>query len=227
MSEEKRPEGPATPVLKILSQIRSGEINLEEKELPKDIRVECVDYLWMTEVQPIATMASILNVSEKTIRRDQEEINIRNSKKLSTEDAVNLVGELISKLSSTHENLMRLARDKTATVQEKAQAGMYAYKAIEGQIALLQKLGFAPSKPMQIEADVHHHQDDDVTVDQVKTDLAEIEALAEAKGRKDPDTMKLIETAKQQLALAEAKNTVAELRNNLNKPQGNTGEQGK
>lgn len=226
MPDEKSPDKPVTPVFTILRQIRSGEINLENEPLSQDLRLECVNHLWMTEAQSVAVMASLLCVSEKTIRRDKDEINARNAKKLSPEESLALLAELTGKITETTENLMRLARDNKASVQEKAQAGMYAYKAIEGQIAILQKLGFAPSKPLMIEAEVHHHQEDDISVDQVKAELSELERMAEAKGRKDPEIVKLIETAKQQLALAEAKNTVVALRNNLNQSQGNTSEQG-
>ena len=48
--------------------------------------------------------------------------------------------------------------------------------------------------------------------------MSELEKMAEAKGRKDSAVMALIETAKQQLALAEAKNVVKELRNTLKQP---------
>jgi len=215
---EETPKDPS--VVQILTQIHSGELNLEEHPLPKDIRLECVDHLWMHELQSIAWIANYLKVSEKTIRRDQDEINARNAQKLSTEDTVNLVGELVAKLSASHENLMRLARDKQGSVQERAQAGMYASKAIEGQIAILQKLGFAPSKPLQIEADVRHHQEEDVSVDQLKAELFELEKLADSKGQKDPEVIKMIEAAKQQIALAEAKNMVDDLRNNLNQRNG-------
>jgi len=218
MSDEQDSKQPVTPVLKILSQIKNGEIKLEEKALSKDIRLECVDYLTSTEVQPIAVIASILNVSEKTIRRDQDEIRTRNAEKLTPEETIKLVGELVAKLSETNENLMRLGRDKNGSVQEKAQAGFYAYKVIEGQIAILQKLGYAPSKPLQIEADVRHHQDEEITVDQLKAELAEIEKMADEKGRRDPEIEKLIETAKQQIALAEAKNVIGELKNRVIQP---------
>lgn len=212
-------------VIQILTQIHNGELNLEDHPLPKEIRIECVDHLLSYELQPIAMVAHFLKVSEKTIKRDQDEIRTRNAKKLSPEETVKIVGELLSKLTETHTILMRLTKDKNGSVQEKAQAGFYAYKALEGQIATLQKLGYAPTKPVQVEADVHHYKEEDISVDQLKADLAELEKMAEDKGRKDPEIVKLIETAKQQIALAEAKDTVDVLRNNLNRPQGNASEQ--
>ncbi|MEW5894440.1 MAG: hypothetical protein AB1650_01595 [Candidatus Omnitrophota bacterium] len=227
MPDGKDSQPAAMPVLKILNQIRTGEINLEEAPLPKDIRLECVEHLWITEAQPVATIAGILNVSEKTIRRDQDEIRERNQARLSPEESLKLVSELMTKFNSTHENLMRLARGKEGSVQEKAQSGYYAYKAIEGQIEILQKLGYAPNKPMTIEADIYHHQEEDMTVDQLKAELAEIEKLAESKGRKDPEIIRLIETAKHQIALAEAKDTLVDLRNNLSQNPESSGEQGK
>jgi hypothetical protein len=226
MSENKSSDKPVTPVLKILNQIKNGMISLENDPLSTDLRVECVEYLWMTEAQPVAVMAQLLHVNEKTIRRDKDEIRARNAEKLTPEETIKLLGEFTGKLTETTENLMRLARDNKGSVQEKAQAGMYAYKAIEGQIAVLQKLGYAPSKPLQIEADVHHHQEEEFSVDQLKSELAELEKMAENKARKDPAITKLIETAKHQLALAEAKNTVVELKNRISQPQGNSGEQG-
>lgn len=223
MSEQPQPDKkPLTPVIQILNQIRNNEI--KPADLNQDVRVECVDYLWMTEAQPTGIIANLLGVDERTIRRDKDEIRKRNAKKLSTEDSLELMGELLEKATSTHEHLMRLARSKEGSVQEKSQAGFYVWKAIEGQIKILQNLGYAPSKPMQIEADIHHHQEEEISVEQLKAELAEMEKVVSEDKINDPEIMELIKTAKEQIAIAEANKALTSLKTLVEKNKKQSGD---
>ena len=226
MPEESKPEkGPVTPVIKILNQIRNKEIDPET--LDQDIRVECVDYLWITEGHSTSVIANLLGVDERTVRRDKELVRKRMGEKLSTEDNLARIGELIEKATSTHEHLMRLARSKEGSLQEKSQTGFFLWKAIEGQIKLYQSLGYAPSKAMQVEADVHHHEEEK-TVEQLKAELAEMEKIVSNDKVNDPEISELIKIAKEQIAIAEANKTLTDLKGRMDqikKQQGNANEQ--
>lgn len=209
MSDESKPNiDPETPVIKILTQIRNEEIS--PKDLPKEIRLECVEYLWLTDTQPVAIIANALNVSEKTIRRDQDDIRKRRAKQPSTDYSMEVFGELLEKARSAHENMMRLARSSEGSIQEKAQAGFYAWKMIQQQIEIAQSLGVAPSQALKIEASVR--QEEGTTPAQLKEELARLEGILNAKGIIDPKIAELVENVKGQTALAEAKAGIMEIK---------------
>lgn len=204
------------PIAKILREIVEGKVKGDE--LPADIRQECVEHMWQTQGYSVMDIASALNVSERTIKRDKNEIRKRNAQKPSADYALETIGELLQKATSAHEHLMRLSHSKEGSVQEKAQAGYYVWKIIQEQTKLLQSLGYIPEKPQQIEADIHHHQEE-TSVEELKEELSSLEKIAGAKGNADPEILKLIETAKKQIALAEAKNTVDELKKRVGNEQ--------
>jgi len=213
MSEEECSINEETPILEILKEIREG--TRDPKKLPADIRQDCVEHLWHVEGQPTAMIAQILAVSDKTIRRDKEVIRERNAQKLTTNDRLKILGELLAKANTTHENLMRLARSKDGSLQEKGLVGSYASKAIEELIELYQSLGYFPSKPMQIEADIHYSQEEESTPSKLKEELFRLEGIVNSKGIVDPKIAELIETVKGQIALAEAKTGIKELKTRI------------
>ena len=171
MPEEKKPENhQEKPVAKILREIAEGIIKGDE--LPTDIRQECVEHMWQTQGFSVMDIASALNVSERTIKRDKNEIRKRNAQKPSADYALETISELLQKATSAHEHLMRLSRSKDGSVQEKSQAGYYVWKIIQEQTKLLQSLGYLPEKPMQVEADIHHHHEEEISIEHLKAELA-------------------------------------------------------
>lgn len=227
MSDEDHPINEETPILKILTQIKDGKF--DPKELSTEMRQDCVEYLWQTEGYSVVAIANALHVSERTIKRDKIEIKKKNAQKPSADYALETIGELLQKATSAHEHLMRLSHSSEASVQEKAQAGYYVWKVIQEQAKLLQSLGYLPEKPMQIDADVYHHQQEEESPAQLKEKLAELEKLAVEDNENDPEILKLIETAKKQIALTEANNTIDELKRKFSesdKEQGTANEQG-
>ena len=229
MSEENNPETyQERPILEIIRKIHEGTIKGDE--LSPDIRQGCVEYLWQTEGHSVVAIASALHVSERTIKRDKSEIRKRNAQKPSADYALETIGELIQKATSAHEHLMRLSRSSVGSVQEKSQAAYYVCKAVQEQAKLLQSLGYLPERPMQIEADIHDHHEEEESPAQLKDKLAELEKLVAEDNENDPEILKLIETAKKQIALAEANNTIGELKRKLSesdKEQGTANEQGR
>lgn len=211
MPEDKNPENYKNiPILKILKQIKDGVI--VPKELDTEIRRSCVEHLWYVESRTVAEMAHILDVCDKTIYRDKEIITDRNSQKSSMNYVVKVFGELLEKATAAHENMMRLSRSSDASVQEKAQAGFYAWKMIKEQIEIAQSLGLVPSQAFKIEANIRQEE---TTAAQLKEELARLEGIANVKGSADPKVVGLIETIKGQIALAEAKLGIKELKTRI------------
>lgn len=212
MPDEKDQINAELPAIKILQQIKEDLIDKEK--LPKEMRQECVEYL-LSRFKSISEIAHILGKTEKTIRRDKEEIDAQRSIKPSVDYSSKLIAELMRKANATQEQLMHLARSD-GKVQETSQAAYYLWKAIQEQMKLLQSLGYLPEQPMRIEATFT--QEDEKDVGKLKEELAEAEKMASDAGRSDdPIVIELIKSIKQQIALAEAGNKIEELRNILTK----------
>jgi IS30 family transposase len=215
MPDEKDPSNAELPAIKILQQIKEGII--DKDKLPKEMRQECVEYL-LSKFQSISEIALILGKTEKTIRRDKEEIDAQRAIKPSVDYSGKLIAELMRKASATQEQLMHLARSP-GKVQETSQAAYYLWKAIQEQMKLLQSLGLLPEQPMKFEASITQEDERDVT--KLKEELLEAERMAREAGRSnDPVIVELVKSIKQQIALAEAGNKIDELKNILNKKDG-------
>lgn len=203
------------PAIKILQQIQDGSIDKEK--IPKEMRQECVDYL-LSKFKSISEIAVMLGKTEKTIRRDKEEIDASRSVKPSTDYSLKVIADLTRKANATQEHLMGLSRSD-GSLQEKTQAAFYLWKAIQEQMKLLQSLGFLPEQPLQIEANITHDEEKDVV--KLKAELAEAQKMAQDAGRSnDPKIVELIKSINQQIALAEAGNKIDELKNILTKKDG-------
>lgn len=161
----------------ILTDIKSGK--LDPVTLAKPVRQQCVEALMLEGHQPSA-LAPILKVSDKTIKRDLNEIFERNAVNPSPELAKRLIGEFLQKMHTHHAYLMRLARSKEGSLREKGEVEYLAWRTQKEAIELLQSLGYLPSRPTQIVGDIFHHADraEPAIVD-IKKQIAEIELIAE------------------------------------------------
>src|SRR3989338_2264560 len=130
-----------SPVFKIIQEIKDGK--REAKNLSKEQRQECVDSLDLQGYN-ISQIAQVLDRSEKTIRRDLQDVKTRRSVKPSLELATQIVGNMIAKLEAAQSYLMRLANSKEGSLQEKSQAIFYAGKMMLELTEKLQSLGYLP-----------------------------------------------------------------------------------
>ncbi len=69
-------ENPEVPILTMIQQIKDGQ--LDPKTLNKELRQQCVEIL-LGEAYSAPSIAQILKRSDKTIRRDIDEIRERNA----------------------------------------------------------------------------------------------------------------------------------------------------
>lgn len=207
-NEREQMEKQELPAIKIIKQIQDGTI--DAAKLPKEIRQVCVECL-LAQFWPISKLAAFLKKDDRTIQRDKKEIEQRNSEKPSIEYSLELISELMRKANATQEQLMALAREDGASVQEKSQAAFYLWKAIQEQMKLLQSLGYLPEQPMKIQASITQESTRDVA--KLKEELAEAEKIINESGRvSDPTIAKLIKSIKQEIALAEANNNMDDLK---------------
>lgn len=186
MNNEKKTPGTDNqnqeqPVMELIQSIKDGRT--DPQTLNKELRQRCVEVL-MGEGCSIANMAQILKKSEKTIKRDVQEIREINALTPDIELVNKIAGEHLW-YGHIHRNfLMRLARSKDGTVSEKAQAEYYAYLVGADQITKMQSLGYLPSAPRSVVGDIFHHMDTDGAKDmaEIEKEIIEMESIVTAAG---------------------------------------------
>ena len=210
------------PVYKILKQIKEGM--LQAKELSKEVRQECVEVL-ILEGYSASSIAQLLDRSEKTIKRDLDDIWRRNSKRPTPEIALQLIAELISKSKSKSEHLMRLARSNEGELQERINAEHLAWQIENETAQRLQSLGYLPQAPQKVVGDIYHHSEEETkTYLELNEELNSLETITKENGCLDEKTRAQINLLKKRIELAEIIEDVVDLTKNktneINKTEG-------
>jgi len=171
------------PTFSLIQKIKDGAIAPET--LDKELRQRCVEVL-LGEGYTIAAMAQVLKRSEKTIKRDLEDIRERNAISPDIDLAKKIIGEAVMYARINRDYLMKLARTKEASVAEKAQSEYYAFKVLIELMSKLQTLGYLPSKPQAIVGDIFHHVDGSISnLDELTKEIIDIENMTDGDGKID------------------------------------------
>jgi transposase len=212
------------PVLTFLQKIKDGLVCT--KDIKKEARQQCVDVLY-NDGYSTPQIAQIFAKSEKTIKRDLEEICARNSLSISTEFVKRVAGEVWQKASMHHSSLVRCARNKDASITEKVQAELAAWRVFDEAVGRLQTLGYLPVRPQQTMDNLIYYQEggDVKTYIQLRQELSEIERIAQETGSLDDETIASIKLLEQRIEHADIAQTVSDLEktknNNTNKESKN------
>lgn len=158
MSNNELVQGDEQPILSLIQKIKDGAT--DPTTLTKELRQSCVE-VFLGEGYSISQMAQLLKRSEKTIKRDVEEIRERNSLEPDTDLVKKIAGELIWYAHVHRNHLMRLARGKEGSVAEKAQAEYYAYLIAADLTTKLQSLGYLPSAPQAVIGEIFYRNSDE------------------------------------------------------------------
>lgn len=166
------------PIFSLIQQLKDE--SLDPSTLQKGLRQQCVEVLW-AEGYSESAMAQILKRSEKTIKRDLQEIREKNALSPNLELARQTIGEMLSRARIHQGYLVRLARSKEGMVSEKAQSEYLAWKVQKELVEKMQSLGYLPSRPQEITGDVYHHmslQEEEQSFAEIKTIITQIESVA-------------------------------------------------
>jgi len=172
------------PTFSLIQKIKDGIVAPET--LIKDLRQRCVEVL-LGEGYTVGALAQVLKRSEKTIRRDIEDIRERNAISPDINLAKKIIGEMLMYGRVHRDHLMKLARTKEASVSERAQAEYCAAKVFTDMVGKLQTLGYLPMKPQAIVGDIFHHVDStgqDISFPELKAMIVDIVNTA-----KETDTL--------------------------------------
>ncbi len=125
------------------------------KILSQEDRLEVVDGMRLAG-HSIAEIADATGVSEKTVKRDIEEIKKRNALKLNPAFATEMVGELIRKAGQHWQSLKSMARDQSGKTNERILAEKLAWDVELNLCRELREMGYLPSAPKTVMGQISH-----------------------------------------------------------------------
>lgn len=191
MSKNNEPEKKEESMLTLIQQIKDGQ--LDPKTLNKELRQQVVEVM-LAEAYNIPGMAQILKVSDKTIRRDVEDIRTSNALSPDIDLAKKTIGEMVAYARVHRDHLMRLSRTNNASLSEKAQAEYYAAQIGFVLVTKLQSLGYLPLQPQGVVGSIHHtfeNADLNTLSADAQKQLVELDSLIEGNPDADPSLKQL------------------------------------
>jgi transposase len=205
------------PIFSLIQELKNE--SLDPSTLPKELRQQCVEVLW-AEGYGESAMAQILKRSEKTIKRDLQQIREKNALSPNVELARQIIGETVQRARMHQGYLVRLARSKDATVSEKSQSEYLAWRVQKELVEKMQSLGYLPSRPQEITGDIYHHmslQEKERSFNEIRGMLNEIEGVARETGTFTDELGKEIQTLNAKIEKAEVVLQVEKLFENQTK----------
>ena len=186
MNAAEQPVHDDEPVLALIQQIKEGR--LQPKTLSVDDRRRCVEVL-RAEGYSQAEIAQILQVSERTIHRDIQQIRETHALAPDPTFPERMIGELCQQAEVSIARLRRIAREKNTSAMERAMAESFAWKVCRELFEKLQSVGYLPKVPQSILAEVYQHTDVDAvaTYDQLAEEIRELAQVESGLGLEDPD----------------------------------------
>lgn len=144
------------PVLTLIQQIKSKQIDPEH--LSAEDRRRCVELLRVEGLQ-VAEIGQVLKRTERTIRRDLEQIRQENAVARDPAMVERVVGDLMQQAESSRAHLCRIAREQGTSAMERLMAEQSAWKVTKECVETLQSVGYLPKVPTTMVADIRQHFD--------------------------------------------------------------------
>ena len=211
MTNEKQGD---KPILTIINDLRKGIISANT--LDRLTRQNCVEVL-TGEGYSSTQIAQILKKTDRTIRRDLEDIRRKKALSPDLEYAKRFIGEIVMAARNHHNHLMRLARAPDATIAEKIQGEVAAWKVLKDLIEKMQTLGYLPLKPQEVIGHFFQQTEPDTVenINIMKEQLAELEVQAKEMGIFDEEISKSIALLKEEVKQSEIKSRISDVKEQL------------
>lgn len=211
------------PILNLIQQLKDK--TRDPSTLTQDQRQQVVEVLRL-EGYSLSQIAQIVDVCEKTIKRDIGQIRARNSLSPSVEFVKQYVGDLLTRADTHQTRLMRLARDADGSVSERAQAEYLSWRVAREKTEMLQSLGYLPLQPQKIVGNILHHvsaEETENSLEQTEKKIREIESVAKEAGTLDASLVSKLDQCRKKLEEAKLNIEVEKLSQQQNDVQ-NEGE---
>jgi hypothetical protein len=163
--------------LALLQKIKDGRF--EANSIKKAERKLLVRFL-MAEGKSTAEIAHLLKVSDRTIERDKkvlrEEIAITKNPNLVEQ----MAGTLMYETDLSIQRLRKIQQDKEASPAEKIEAERAGNQIRYQFFKMMQSLGYLPTAPQKIEADMTHHAASSLTLEEIQHEAKRLKQIQES-----------------------------------------------
>ncbi|MBF0388436.1 MAG: hypothetical protein HQL20_11425 [Candidatus Omnitrophica bacterium] len=195
--------------LDLIEGLRNGTLAPDMFSI--DERLLCIEVMLRESIRK-AEIARMLKVSDRTIRRDQEEIRKRNAIKATPGLAREMIGEFKERSENSHATLSRLARAKETPPAVKVMAEGTAWEMDNKTIKTYQALGVLPSVPQKVVATVYHQEGlVEASYEDMRRQIEEFEANARELGTLTPETQRRLTALRAKINKSEISEGVVEL----------------
>jgi len=174
-SKIKDPSGRSA--LDLLADIRGHRLSPQSLDAPT--RREVAGCL-VAEGASTSEIASLLGVSDRTIRRDVEQIRRENALRAGDDFPEQFAGELYETARIEIGRLRRVSRDKNADAPARIAASTGAFEIMNNLASTLKSLGFLPSATQRLHADLTHSFGPGQTFEDVRREVDRLSALPPA-----------------------------------------------
>ncbi len=205
--EKKKTRDPLT----IIQKIRDGVIDPEKDEITPEERRDCVEAL-KSDGQTNASIARFLKCDVKTVHRDMKAVYKNYIDAPSDENNLLLVSEFLAKARANYDQQVRLSNSKEGEHEHKVQGARFAGEALRETVKILQSLGYLPKEAMKIQGDIHHHQVEEKSPDQLKKELSDFEKNASETGRLTPELQEKINGLRKRIELNAVDREISDLK---------------
>lgn len=158
------------------------------KKLSVPNRQACVEHL-TSEGYSVVEIAKLFKVTERTIYRDRQEIQVANAIQRDPALVGQFVGRLTREADLSIGHLRKIARDNNTSPSVKVDAEYRCYMIQSDLVQNLQRLGYMPIAAHEIRADLTHHFDNPQSFDEMLKEVAQLEHdIANAESLPDEST---------------------------------------
>lgn len=161
--------------LDILADIKARK--LDPKLLTPEVRREVVAGLYVEGVSTAET-AQLLGCTDRTIRRDLEQIREVNAIESDESFGKMLAGEVMTQMRASLARCRRLAREKNAPHASRVEAERAGFEILDKGVARMQSLGYAPSEAHRVKADLTHHLGGTPSLDALSAEITRLTEIA-------------------------------------------------
>lgn len=168
--------------LKILQEIKNGVTN--PKSLSASERKLLIPFL-MAEGQSTSEIALLLKKSDRTIERDKQAIRKDNALASDPELTNIMAGKLVDEANLSIQRIRKFQRDKDCSPAIKIDAEHRCFQITSTLTERLQSLGFLKTATTKIEADLTHHLENPLSLDELESEVKRLQDIEKSTMQKE------------------------------------------
>jgi len=131
----------------------------------------------MAEGQSTAEIAHLLKVSDRTIERDKKTIRENNAISQDPELADVMAGRLVDEAQISIQRIRKFERDANCPPAAKIEGEKGCFHIVNSLAERLQSMGYLPIAAKKLEADLTHHMENTLSLDEIKSEAQRLQNI--------------------------------------------------